>query len=71
MIINYKILEKFESQENAKNKYGYKKTLRIFESMWDEAVTLGILPNKNPLEGIKNDIELAKILNSLRPNKNV
>jgi hypothetical protein len=32
--------------------------------MWHEAVSLGVLPSKNPLEGIETNIKLAKVLNS-------
>ncbi len=31
--------------------------------MWQEAVDLGVLPLKDPLEGIEVDIRIAKILN--------
>jgi len=32
--------------------------------MWNEGVMLGVLPPKNPLEGIEVDIKVAKVLNS-------
>jgi hypothetical protein len=38
--------------------------MKIFDAMWHEGVTLGILPPKEPLEGIDVDIKVAKILNS-------
>jgi len=38
--------------------------IRLFTYMWDEGVSLGILPPKEPLEGIGVDIRIAKVLNS-------
>jgi len=32
--------------------------------MWQEAVQLGALPLKDPMEGIEADIALARVLNS-------
>ena len=64
MVKNSNILEKFERQEIKKSKLSYSEALKIFEAMWEEAKNLGILPPKNPMEGIEVDIKLAKILNS-------
>jgi transcriptional regulator with XRE-family HTH domain len=36
---------------------------RIVEALYNEAVTLGILPLKNPLDGIEVDLKIAKVLN--------
>ncbi|OGQ56742.1 MAG: hypothetical protein A3J24_08055 [Deltaproteobacteria bacterium RIFCSPLOWO2_02_FULL_53_8] len=38
--------------------------LKLFSGMWEEAVALGVLPMKDPLEGIEVDIRVAAILNS-------
>ena len=46
----------------------YKKALEVFTALWKEAVSLGALPPKNPLEGIEVDIRVAKILNSCLKN---
>lgn len=64
MIKNPKLLAEFEDKELKKERLSYKKALKIFEAMWQEAVTLGVLPSKDPLEGIETDIKLARILNS-------
>ena len=32
--------------------------------MWKQAVTMGVLPPKAPLEGIETDIKIAGVLNS-------
>jgi hypothetical protein len=39
-------------------------SLRIFEALWKEGMRLGVLPPKDPWEGIEVDIQVAKILNS-------
>ena len=56
-------LEEFNRQELKKEKLDYPSALRIFEGMWKEAVSLGALPPKEPLEGIGTDIRIAEILN--------
>ncbi len=38
--------------------------LKIMDSLWREGVKLGVLPPKDPLEGIEVDIKVASILNS-------
>lgn len=63
MIINSDELRKLQYAELKSSKLSYAESLRIFEALWDEAVTLGILPLEDPLEGIEVDIRIAKILN--------
>lgn len=64
MIKDPEYFKKFEDSIIANQKFSYEKALKIFESMWDEAMYLGIIPGKNPLEGIETDIRVARILNS-------
>ncbi|MBI5561745.1 MAG: hypothetical protein HY894_02665 [Deltaproteobacteria bacterium] len=47
------------------------RALAIFTGMWEEAVALGVLPPKDPMEGIDVDIRVARILNSCssRPSR--
>ncbi|MEN6375283.1 MAG: hypothetical protein ABFD75_10970 [Smithella sp.] len=40
------------------------KAFDIFSAMWKEAICLGIIPFKDPLAGIENDIKVARIINS-------
>jgi len=49
-----------------KDKLPFKQALNIFEAMWKEGVSLGVLPPKDPLEGIDVDIRVARILNCLK-----
>ena len=41
------------------------KNFRILDSLYDEALYLGIFPLKDPLSGIEIDIKIAKVLNSV------
>lgn len=69
MIKNSDVLEKWERKIVAKEKLSFSKSLNLFEAMWQEGVSLGVLPPKEPLEGIDVDIRIAKILclkNSLK-----
>jgi hypothetical protein len=37
--------------------------MRLLEAMFEEAVDLGVLPPREPLEGVETKIRLAHILN--------
>ena len=66
MIKDARLLAEFEENELRKEKPDYLNALRIFEAMWKEAMLLGVLPLKDPLEGIEVDIRIARILNDVR-----
>jgi hypothetical protein len=65
MIKNSAIVKNFED-EFIKNqgKLSYDQSLRLFNSMWQEAVILGVFPLKDPLEGLEADLRIARVLNS-------
>jgi hypothetical protein len=63
MIIRGPLLDQFEKKQIQSSKADYFLNLKIFESLYIEAKHFGIFPLKNPLEGIENNIRLAKILN--------
>ncbi|HEX21502.1 MAG TPA: hypothetical protein ENH19_02470 [Actinobacteria bacterium] len=63
MIKDIELLKRFEYRQIRETKLSHRESLRIFASMWQEAVDLGVLPLKDPLEGIEVDIRIAKILN--------
>ncbi len=65
MVKDGKLLAEFERAYTASEKPDYFEGLKIFEAMWKEAVLLGVLPLKDPLEGIDVDIRIAKILNNV------
>ncbi len=64
MIRNPALLAEFEDGELRKERLSYHKALELFEAMWREAVSLGVLPLREPLKDIEADIRLAGILNS-------
>jgi hypothetical protein len=66
MIKDAKLLAEFEKKELMKEKSDYQSALRLFEGMWKEAMLLGVIPLKDPLEGIEVDIKIAGILNNVR-----
>jgi hypothetical protein len=59
MIKNPKFLKIFKRE-----RMSFKVAMKLFESLWQEALALKVLPPKNPLEGIEVDLRIAKILNS-------
>ena len=63
MIKDLELLENFEREELKKENLDYGSALRLFEGMWREGMALGVLPLKDPLEGIEVDIRIARILN--------
>ena len=63
MIKNAKLLSEFNKDELRAERLTYFESLRLFEGMWKEGVSLGVLPLKEPLEGIEVDIKIARILN--------
>jgi hypothetical protein len=60
------MMEAFERDLVARDTLTYEQKLKIYEAMWKEAVSLGVLPPADPLEGIEVDIKIAKTLNSVR-----
>jgi len=65
MIKNAKTLKEMEDailKKEGRLPFSY--SMRVFESLWHEGVKLGVLPPRDPLEGIELDIKIAKILNS-------
>jgi hypothetical protein len=66
MIKDKRLLAEFEEEELRKEKSDYGNALRLFEAMWKEGMLLGVLPLKDPIEGIEVDIRIARILNDVR-----
>ncbi len=46
----------------------YMQAMQIFTELWNEGVSLGVLPPKELLDGIEVDIRIAKALNSCFKN---
>lgn len=65
MIKNPQLLKKFEENFiRNKGRLPYNQSIKIFTGMWKEAVLLGVLPSKDPFEGVEVDVRIAKVLNS-------
>jgi transcriptional regulator with XRE-family HTH domain len=58
-------LQKFELDFLKKEKVDILRNFRIAEALYREAVTLGIIPLKNPLDGIEVDLKIARVVNSV------
>lgn len=65
MIKNPGLLKIFEDEFiRNEGKLNYHQSLKLFTDMWNEGKQLGILPPKDPLEGIEVDIKISRVLNS-------
>ena len=65
MIKNPDKFQKFENDLIRKEKVDIQRNFQIYEAMYKEAVALGALPLKDPLEGIETKIKIAKVINSV------
>jgi hypothetical protein len=64
MIKNVKLLKDFEDRLIRDEQPNLDRSMKLFSAMWGEAVSLKVLPPRDPLEGIEVDIRIAKALNS-------
>ena len=58
-------LQEFELDFLKKEKVDIVRNFRIAEALYREAVTLGIIPLKDPLDGIEVDLRIARVVNSV------
>ncbi len=66
MVKNSKKLQAFEADRIRAEKVDVEQNLRILDALYEEAVMLGALPPKDPLEGIETKIWIAKAINSVQ-----
>jgi hypothetical protein len=64
MIRDRALWEEFERNLALADRPDYRRNLRIFEALYQEACALGALPPKDRLEGIEHDIRLARVLHA-------
>ncbi len=64
MIRNPSIVRSFEHDLARQEPADYRRNVRIFEALYTEARSLGVIPLKNALDGIDADIRLAGVLNA-------
>ena len=67
MVRNEKQLRKWEMEWLKSQPSNYLENLHVFEALYQEAMALGALPLKNPLEGLELKIQLARTLHVSRP----
>jgi hypothetical protein len=67
MIKNRRAIDLFENSLSRLSVADYQGNLEIFEALYREACSLGVLPLKDPLDGIEADIRLARIMNVRKP----
>jgi hypothetical protein len=65
MITNRSEVEEFEKELLRKEKVDFTKNLSIVNAMYNEAVALGVIPMKNPLDGLEVDIRVARVVNNV------
>ncbi len=65
MIVNRHIVDRFELELLKGEKADHRRNLRILAGMWREAVLLGALPPRDPLEGIEVEERIARVVNSV------
>ncbi len=65
MIKNVKLWHAWESQGPLSQQLDFHSNLRLLDSMYALARSLGVFPLADPLEGIETDIRVARILNGL------
>lgn len=69
MLRESELLKKFEDDFiRDAGRLSFGQASRLFAGMWEEGMKLGVLPPKNPLDGIEVDILIARILNSCLKN---
>ena len=69
MIKSAKKLEEFERKLLETEELSYKQKLKIFDALFKEAVSLGVINDKNMLDGIEIDIRIAKAVNGLKSGR--
>ncbi len=64
-MIKTKEFREFELTLLRKEKIDIKRNFEIVEALYKEAVTLGVIPLRDPLEGLDVDLKIAKVVNSV------
>lgn len=68
MITDAKKWAAFEEETIRANKPDFRRNILLVEAMYREAVALGALPPKDPLEGIEVDLRIARVVNGVPPH---
>lgn len=65
MIKNPDLLQNLEDERLQREKADFLKNMRLMEGMYWEAVSLGVFPLKDSLDGVEIDIRIAEVINSV------
>jgi len=65
MIRDPAMLREWEEQYARSQPVDFRHNLRVFESLYEEARSLGILPLVDPLEGLEDTLSLARKLHAV------
>jgi hypothetical protein len=66
VVINSEKLRAFEDERIRTEKVDIERNFRIVDALYDEARMLGVLPPKDPLEGIDVKIRMAHVFNGIK-----
>ncbi len=66
MVIRTPELEEFYRRLVVEEDLSYEQSLQIFESLYAEAVSLGVISDENILEGLEVNLRIARALNGLK-----
>lgn len=69
IIRNPELLSKFEDRFTEDEVLSFDQAMELMSALWNEGGNLGVLPPKDPLEGIEVNIRIARILNSCLKNR--
>jgi len=67
MVKDKTTLNRFYKRLAGREKISYHKAVAIYEALYREAVSLGVIPAHNRLEGLEVNIRMAKIIHGLKP----
>ena len=68
MLKNTSKLINFNLRTIEKENISHKQALRIFEALFKEAVSLGVINSRNILDGLEVDLRISKIVSKLPIN---
>jgi len=63
MIKNRQYMERFERELVRTGPPDVRKNFKLVDAMYAEAVEMGIIPMKDPLDGLETDIRVATVVN--------
>ena len=66
MIRNRRKLDEFYRKLEAEENLTYKETMRIYDALHKEAVSLGAISSENIWDGFEVDLRIARALNGLK-----